>query len=228
MQIFSQSQTHSYQCRKKLLHSAGFTLVELLVSIGIIVMVTGIVLVKYSSFDSTVLLKSAAYEVALSLRDAQVKSVSALRGANDSFDYPYGMTFTKGSNNYVMFKYSSSTDPDPYYDILATDPLPVYASGVSTTTLGHSLQIVGLCIIKNGNPHANPHCDIDRLDISFKRPEFEAIIQTLRISGSQVYKTGNGNTNRVEAAQIKLKSDTGTSVYVVEVSKLGQVMVFKE
>ena len=61
----------------------GFTLIELLICVGIIGILTAIVIFKYKSFDSTILLKSAAYEVSLALRDTQVKSVSATRGNLD-------------------------------------------------------------------------------------------------------------------------------------------------
>ena len=70
----------------------GFTLIELLISVLIIGIITTLVIVRYKQFDSTVLLKSAAYEVAFTLRETQVQSVSAARGAGNNFDYPRGLS----------------------------------------------------------------------------------------------------------------------------------------
>jgi prepilin-type N-terminal cleavage/methylation domain-containing protein len=54
----------------------GFTLIELMVTITIVVLVTGIVLVQYSSFNSSVLLTSQAYQLAFDLREAQSLAIS--------------------------------------------------------------------------------------------------------------------------------------------------------
>ena len=49
----------------------GFTLVELLVTIVIFVIITGVVLVNSNKFDSSVLLHNFTYDVALTIKQAQ-------------------------------------------------------------------------------------------------------------------------------------------------------------
>ena len=51
-------------------HKSGFTLVELLVTITIFVILTGVVLVNSNSFDNSVLLNNFAYDVALTIKEA--------------------------------------------------------------------------------------------------------------------------------------------------------------
>ena len=88
MQIFSLSQTHFFLFSKKK-YQRGFTLVELLITFAIIAIITGIVLVKYKAFDSTVLLKSAAYELSLNLRETQAKSVSVRGDGGSGINFRY-------------------------------------------------------------------------------------------------------------------------------------------
>ena len=116
----------------------GFTLVELLISIAIIGMITALVLVKYGSFSSTTLLKSTAYEIALTLREAQVKSVSVL-GSDPNFDYPYGVTFSPNSKTYTAFIYKDTDlDAVPQYDKGSASPK---ATDIQTFRLDHSMTI---------------------------------------------------------------------------------------
>lgn len=210
MQTFLKSPIHS-SSRK------GFTLVELLISVAIISIVTATVLVRHNSFDSTVLLKSAAYEIALSLREAQIKSLSQVRSGNDqmSFNYPYGMSFTPGSKIYTVFKYASPTQR-PYNDSAQSSPL---ASIINTFTLDRSMQVSDVCVY--GTSLSDP-CDVDRLDISFRRPEYKALFFA---DAATDYST------TITSAKIKVNSANnagGTNVFVIEVTSLGQISVSKQ
>ncbi|MCF7815737.1 MAG: prepilin-type N-terminal cleavage/methylation domain-containing protein [Candidatus Pacebacteria bacterium] len=191
--------------------SKGFTLVELLVSIAIIGIVTSIVLLKYNTFDSTVLLKGVAYEIALTLRDAQVKSISAI-GTSGEFSYPYGVTFNTGSDSkrYTVFRYESTTyGDDPYYSSPAVDVL--------TTIIDRSMHVSEICIY--GTPLGDP-CSVDRLDVSFRRPEFNSIFYA--------DATGGPFTDIVRA-EIKVNSvGNPLNVFVVEVSQFGQISIYKQ
>lgn len=65
------------QCR----NLRGFSLIELLVSITIISIVTGIVIVRNNAFEGAVLLRNQTYIVAMAFREAQLLAVS---GAGDT------------------------------------------------------------------------------------------------------------------------------------------------
>jgi type II secretory pathway pseudopilin PulG len=56
---------------------SGFGLIELMVSISIMMLVAGVILIKQSSFNGATLLRSQAYEIALTAREVQTAAVSA-------------------------------------------------------------------------------------------------------------------------------------------------------
>ncbi len=196
----------------------GFTLIELLISVAIIGILTAIVVVKYKSFDSTVLLKSSAYEVALALRESQVKAMSATRGTT-GFDFPRGITFAPGTQTYIAFQFTSTSSIDteyPRYDKSESDP--DIAVPLATSTLGRTVQVSDVCVTSNG---VNWTCGLSRLDISYRRPEFKAIF----------YVPGNNpaQNKAITSAKIKLNSMNNTAnVFVVTASRLGQISVSKQ
>lgn len=210
MQISSSSlrtSSHSLGCR-------AFTLIELLVSAAIITLVSSVVLVRFDSFDSTVLLKSLAYEVATTVREAQIYSVSVINtlgGDQESFRYPYGLSFTPGEANYNFFRYNNtSTSVTPKYDI---DEITL----VRNILIGNSMEIYDVCITIGGSDD----CDITRLDVSFRRPEYSAVIYTPSVSQADLLN--------ISAAKVLLRSTKNTTnVWVVEVTLLGQIVVYKQ
>ncbi|HEU4677300.1 MAG TPA: prepilin-type N-terminal cleavage/methylation domain-containing protein [Candidatus Paceibacterota bacterium] len=190
----------------------GFTLVELLVSVAIIGIVTSIVLVKYNSFDSNVLLKSAAYEMALNLREAQVRSVSVARNET-SFDYPFGVSVPVGKT-YQSFRYLVTDEGDPSYK-----EFPVYGEDtedIRTFFLDRSMVVGDLCIDQNGTET----CGLSRLDISFRRPKFKGLFH---VDGFTQVEDAS-----IDSGTVKLTSATPGSVYAVKVTNLGQISVYKE
>jgi prepilin-type N-terminal cleavage/methylation domain-containing protein len=199
----------------------GFTLPELLISIAIIGIITSITLVKYSAFDSTVLAKSAAYEVALTLREAQVNSVSVKRGEingdENIFSYPYGVHFEEKSSTYTAYVFRSSNSIDyPSYGNSSSED-------VGTFTMDRGMKIIDICINGDTSP-----CDDDdgivSLDVAFRRPEFNAIFTAIKETDGAELQNSNG----VNSAQILVASPNGTHTFVVEVTTLGQMSVFKE
>lgn len=102
--------------------SPGFSVVELLVSVGIFIFITTIVLVKHSQFSGNILLGNLAYDVALSIRQAQVYglSVREFGAGTGTFVSGYGIHFAAGSpTTYFLFadlppgedqKYSGSAE----------------------------------------------------------------------------------------------------------------------
>ncbi len=194
----------------------GFSLIELLISTAIIVAVAAVVIVRFSTFDSATLLKSVAYEIAATIREAQVHSVSVL-GANPNFRYPYGVTFAPGSDSYTAFVYESSDRSIiPEYNILSNAIVSI--DEVGTYTIGRSMHIVETCVMIS----SVENCDVGRLDISFRRPEFKALFHAVPGSGGSI------TDSDIESAQIKLQSRNGGDKWVVSVGLLGNVSVYRE
>lgn len=177
-----------------------------------------VVLVRYSTFDSTVLLKGEAYEVALLLREAQVKSVS-VSGTNNNFDYPYGMSFTSDGDSYQAYVFKSATTR-PYYDPCGGGEVTNCAETLLTSQMERSMIIGEVCYVITGTVCVK----VDRVDISFKRPEFDGIfyISPLPV-GVDV-----DDVVQVRIVLASARPDAGTGRFVVEVSKLGQISVYKE
>ncbi len=207
MQIFLKSSYSS--CRSSRIYARGFSLIELLISTAIIVAVASIVIVRFSTFDSTTLLKGLAYEIAATIREAQVHSVSVL-GSDPNFRYPYGVTFSPDAQSYTAFFYRGTADV-PVYDLSSV-------TTVGTYTIGRSMQVKDVCV-KVGSGTSN--CNVGRLDISFRRPEFKAIFNAVPDGGSI-------DNDAIESVQIKLQSINGGDTWMVSVGLLGNVSVSRD
>lgn len=98
----------------------AFTLVELLVTISIFSILTGVVLFSQTKFNGTVLLTNLAYDAALTIRQAQTYGVNIKEfdtGSTNIF-VPYGVSFNLNNpNSFTLFAdvdYTSS-GPDKYF-----------------------------------------------------------------------------------------------------------------
>lgn len=137
-------------------HHRGFSLIELLVCIAIITIISVVVLARYKSFNSTILLRDLAYEIALSTREAQVLGIS-VAGSGGSFSQAYGMHFTIGTT-YILFTDGNANNR---YDT---------GEEASVYTIGQNNQVTDLC--------GNTTCGLTSLDVLFRRPEPDAIFFT--------------------------------------------------
>lgn len=184
-------------------HSGGFTLIELLVSITIMSLLSGIIIIQYSQFDSTLLLRNLAYEVALSVREAQVLGIS-VRGAQgtaaDKFERRYGVHFDKSASTnktYILFR-----DANGNGEYTAGEALTTY-------TIARGSYISEIC--------AGSTCTADTLDIMFKRPDPDALF---------LAKAGASTLSGYSDVQIKVTSPRDTSrTRTIRVTSTGQISV---
>lgn len=159
--------------------ASGFTLVELLVSIGIMIFITATILFNYRKFDSDVTLADIAFDVALSVRNAQSYGIG-VSGVGSGFNFPYGVHFESVSNTYLLYYDTSSESGNTkwVYNSDAGD------SVVETYTLNRKYQIEEVCV-GNGiitdadgvvriDPAQSPVCG--PADIAFQRPNPDALI----------------------------------------------------
>ncbi|MES2059881.1 MAG: prepilin-type N-terminal cleavage/methylation domain-containing protein [Patescibacteria group bacterium] len=81
----------------------GFTLIELIVAVSIIIVITSVALFHQAKFSSDILISNMAYEIALTIRQAQVYGISSKGKASDQiqsteqYRVGYGVHF-EGSN----------------------------------------------------------------------------------------------------------------------------------
>lgn len=179
---------------------AGFTLIELLAVTGIMILITGLVLANNNKFNGTILLQNVAYDIALSIREAQVFGIS-VQNFNGSYDAAYGMHFQVnggGSSIYVLFA-----------DAVVNNG--TYDSGelVESTTLSGGYRIQDLCTTP---PVGAEVCGLASLDVSFVRPEPDAYIRSPAYSGLN------------SSARIEITSSSGGTRNIV-IGSNGQISV---
>ncbi len=197
-------------------HLRAFTLIELVVVTAIIVVVTSVVLVNNNRFGGVVQLENLAYDVALSVRQAQVFGVSVQRygsGASADFTSGYGMHFN--INDPVHYEFFADLDKDGFFDA-NENVVP------SPYTIRSGFRIAGLCSPQGTDAgtcmSATPATQID---IAFKRPEADAWISAGGIG------CGYGAGSCAASARIVLISPR-CDVMSVVVGANGQISVQRE
>ncbi len=179
----------------------GFSLIELLVVVGIFVVITGVVLANNARFNSSVLLGNAAYDVALSVRQAQVYGLST-QVHQGVFQVGYGMHFA-GPVEYLLF---ADLDSNKRYDP-ATDQI------VQTYALGRGHTVYRYCGQKSDGTEdcTDNQAAITHLDIAFLRPNPDS---TITADSPAPYSS----------AKITLRSASGET-RTVSVQSTGQISV---
>lgn len=179
----------------------GFSLVEMLSVLAIFAVLMSIVIFNYNKFTYETILTNMAYDVALSLREAQIYGVSVKSegGQTPGFAVPYGIQFLGGSNsNFFLFADSDRDD--------TMDGQGCSEECVTAYTLQRNIQITNTRLkIGNGCPAQQ-----NGLSIVFRRPDPEPYFSS--------------NSNAITHAQITLTAPNGSVRYVI-VSKNGQIYV---
>jgi type II secretory pathway pseudopilin PulG len=193
---------------KKVALSAGFGLVELMVSISIMVLVTSVILARHDSYNGATLLRSQAYEVALSIREMQLLAVSAARNTS-GYRNVYGLTFSTSSpNSIIIFR---DADGDYFYDVGEEFGKQGVIDG--------RFEIDALRFIGTGaDADAGVQTAVTML---FERPNFDA----------RLYKAASTTVNAAVYGveiDIRLQGTTGNGpgeVRTIEVTRAGQISV---
>jgi prepilin-type N-terminal cleavage/methylation domain-containing protein len=204
----------------------GFTVIELLVVCAIMVAVTGILLANNTEYGGQVLLQNFAYDVALSVRQAQVYGISVQRfgaGGSSTFTAGYGIHFTMSTpTNYELFA-DANTPPDGLYE--CTTPGAADCEQVSATTITRGYHISDLCYTSSGGSEScySTAGTPQSLDIVFERPEPDALITACGASGCASSCLTNGSLCEA-SARIELESPRGDTMSV-SVEANGQIAV---
>lgn len=150
--------THVHRSKGR---KGGFSLIEFLVSISIVAIISTVVLVNHNKFQSTTLLSNLAYDIGLSIRQAQVFG-TGVRTFNDDFDFAYGLVFNRTTpNSYIIF---ADRDNGMDYDT---------NERVETYTLADGYIISNLCGIDAGGE--NCFLESTEVLIMFERPNPNAL-----------------------------------------------------
>ena len=165
-------------------HSAGFTLVELLVSISIMVLIMSVVLINYHRFDTTFSTTNLAYDIALSIRQAQSYGISVHANTtisnntnNAQYQFGYGIHFSGADDtHYILFADNTAGQgTEDYYDSTSGNVCGGECLQEYTLTSGYS--IVGICTYSSDASVCNNLIGSSgTVDITFLRPDPDAIV----------------------------------------------------
>jgi Tfp pilus assembly protein FimT len=141
----------------------GFGLVELIVSLSIVTIVTGIVIVRHNAFNGSILLRNQAYEIAFVIRQAQQLAVSGSSSTNLTSvqRQRYAVAFSTAStgvvNNQTLIIYKDNNNNGTYDTTV--DGL------IQTVRLDNRFSIQNISVIGTSRSSAR---------ILFERPSFDA------------------------------------------------------
>ncbi len=190
----------------------GFTLIELVAVTAIIVIVTLVLLLRQSKFDSSTILRSLAYSVALSVRQAQVYGTSVLgtaSGGTVNYASAYGLYFTSGSpSSYILF---ADLNNNGAYDP-ATETVKIFSLNAGYTISDACAELSNGQSRCTGAYDSSGSHTTNTVTILFKRPDPDA-----------VFATDVGLENYV-SAYIQVESADGTTRSVL-VTSAGQISV---
>lgn len=187
-----------YKKTKKEKGNRGFTLLELLAVIAIIGILTVISVGNYGKFTNDVVLTNMAYELALSIREAQVYGIAVTNQGGDSFDNRYGISFNEDQSEYFLFV----DDGDNVYEPSELKKSYTLQKGVVVS----KLKISSGC------------SSLNTLPILFKRPNPEPIINggTAGNKSAQIELTSREGTKKYVivsgSGQIFVTSETSTNL----------------
>jgi prepilin-type N-terminal cleavage/methylation domain-containing protein len=195
----------------------AFTLIELLVVLAIIGVIMVIVFTSQSTFNKTLILSNAGYDIALALRDAESYGIGSRATGimTNVTNAGYGAYFQNSlPNSFILF-----ADINPVASCSTPDCKPgdgIYTNGsdtlVQTYTLGNSITINNFCAQLNAgwkceNAVGSYSGGLTALNIVFARPNPNASISASNSSSCSNYCSAT-------AACISITSPQGGSKFI--------------
>ena len=198
----------------------GFSLVELIVVIGIFAVISGIVLFNYGRFSSNLVVTNLAYQAALAVREAQVYGISVKQTkTGNKFDASYGVWFNQSSNqNFYLF--ADKTKDGKRADGMSEDEEVFGMSGTN--------KISSFCVFQGSTSYcSNKSNGPSSISITFARPNPNAFIYGFNAANNDII-TGQSNLNNLtlfDRAEIMLTSGQGDKIARMTVYNSGQISV---
>jgi prepilin-type N-terminal cleavage/methylation domain-containing protein len=188
----------------------GFTLIELMITIGIFVFMTAVLLSKYNSFYSGTIFKNLAYDIALTIRQAQTYGISvkvADSSSSSNFNEAYGVHVELLVDpDFKKFRLSTFVPSGSVFT--EKDIEQVY-------NLKNGARLFYPLVSKTGGPVSTTQ--VRFVNIIFRRPNPEAII-CAKVAAIDLYDCSYNWTRLI------LRAPDGTS-RTVEVNSAGQIKI---
>ena len=212
------SHPHHFSNRTKG-NEKGFSLVELVVSIGIAAIILSVIVFNQSSYAEAAALGNLADEVALTVNQAQAYGIAVRERVAGSADFSgsYGLSLSLlGQGSPTEYLFFIDRNANQSYDGDWACETGGTAECLSKTEFLGKNYLDSICILKSAGP---PDCmSIRRADVSFLRPSLEARITFFNAGGVSVDPPNDLGVKFV------LKSAGGLTRSVL-VYKSGQVSV---
>jgi prepilin-type N-terminal cleavage/methylation domain-containing protein len=167
--------------KNKIKYTSGMTLVELMVVISIFVIVSGLTIFDYGSFNSNTSISNLASDIALTIRKAQSYAIGThLLGTNANVSYGVHITTSDDFSSNILAGSSKSfilfTDVDNNgfykYPTSGVCGTPDSNNGCSEIlNINTSDKIVGIYVNGVSFTNTNPNSTVD---ITFRRPNPDA------------------------------------------------------
>jgi len=166
----------------------GFTLLEMLVVLSISTIIIGIVLFNYRDADSSLIMRNLAYEVSLTIRQAQTYGLGVRDSGvgNNAFDVAYGVQFAgsgagaDANDTFYLFAdiYNNGANRARLCNQTDSDnPCTSQAAEEVLEALSLTRQITFSSIVGNSTTSNPVPLRSDQyLNITFKRPNPDATI----------------------------------------------------
>jgi prepilin-type N-terminal cleavage/methylation domain-containing protein len=190
-----------FQSNHRTVAPKAFGLVELMVSISIMAVVSTIIITRQSAFNGAVLLRNQAYEVAFSLREAQLLAVSG----GDTAVRSYGVSFDTSSSNQRTYRIFSDANDNGVLD--------------TGEQIGLTGRLDSRFFIREVSPEIG-----GQLTVIFTRPNFDARL-CVRSGGCTMPAHYTSGTAYIDVARNDAAGNAVGEVRRVQVSSTGQISV---
>lgn len=194
----------------------GFSLVEVLVSMGVIVVILSVIVSNQSTYADAVALTNLSDEIASTVTQAQAygNAVKELTPGSIDFTASYGLAFSLQNNDPTAYIFFADRNGDQIYSGDWNCVTGGAAECLAKTAILRNNVVDSICIIRSsGGDQCNT---IQRVDISFVRPHLEAQIRFFNNGGQEI------NMGNTLGAKIILRSPSGLT-RSVSVYESGQV-----
>jgi len=204
-------------------NSRGFSLLELMVSITIMLVIISVILSNQSTYTKGASLKNLANDIGLSLRQAQVYGISVKERSVGSGDFSgaYGIDFNliDGVGSPTIYLFFIDRNANGYYDYTgnwADCPINEASECIKRIDITGGNTIQQLCLIASNGV---VRCDVPlpRADVVFLRPDTKASITFFSIIGGVWSLPYSG-------LRIKLVSPTNEE-RLVDIYNTGQISI---
>lgn len=197
----------------------GFSLIELLVSLGIMSVILGVVINNQQSYTETASLVNLADSISIAVSQAQAYGIAVRETSPGSsvFTSGYGITLSilsNGSNSAYLF--FADKNGNGRYDGDWSCPVGGAFECLEKVSFQKGNYIDSFCVLRtDGSDICN---DVSRSDIVFVRPEPEARLKFFNPGGNEF------NPANIKGAKVILKSANGLTKSII-VYSTGQISV---